>query len=100
MAFPSLNQVIFGIGFPVAEQLIVTLVPCKTVCFDGRQTWWTRQTWWIWMNTDSQIKACILQKNSSLFPSRMNRPLRAPTKKDFFTVAIGIMIVLTSVSPS
>ena len=52
------------------------------------------------MNTDSQIKACILQKNSSLFPSRMNRPLRAPTKKDFFTVAIGIMIVLTFVSPS
>ena len=40
MAFPSLNQVIFGIPkkfrFPVAEQLIVTLVPCKTVCFDGR----------------------------------------------------------------
>ena len=36
MAFPSLNQVFFGIGFPVAEQLIVTLVPCKTVCFDGR----------------------------------------------------------------
>ena len=52
------------------------------------------------MNTDSQIKACILQKNSSLFPSRMNRPLRAPTKKDFFTVAIGITIVLTSLSPS
>ena len=52
------------------------------------------------MNTDSQIKACILQNNSSLFPSRMNRPLRAPTKKDFFTVAIGIMIVLTSLSPS
>ena len=36
MTFPSLNQVIFGIGFPVEEQLIVTLVPCKTVCFDGR----------------------------------------------------------------
>ena len=49
------------------------------------------------MNTDSQIKACILQKNSSLFPSRMNRPLRAPTKKDFFTMAICI-IVLTSPS--
>ena len=49
------------------------------------------------MNTDSQIKACILQKNSSLFPSRMNGPLRAPTKKDFFTVAICI-IVLTSPS--
>ena len=52
------------------------------------------------MNTDSQIKACILQNNSSLFPSRMNRPLRAPTKKYFFTVAIGITIVLTSLSPS
>ena len=43
------------------------------------------------MNTDSQIKACILQNNSSLFPSRMNRPLRAPTKKDFFTMAICII---------
>ena len=36
MAFPSLNQVIFGIGFPVAEHRNVTLVSSKAVSFNGR----------------------------------------------------------------
>ena len=80
MAFPSLNQVIFGIGFPVTEQRIVTLVPSKTVCFAGR----VFKLGGSGLKEIPQIKERIFQKNASLFPSKINRPFRAHTKKRTF----------------